>query len=165
LLQLVSSHAPFWLQVGFYGALISAIFSTCSGALLAPSSILAENFIKPLFLRNSNGRALLLASRLSVVLMASIATGISFMSGNIYELVAQSSILGAVSILVPMLYALFGARHSPLGALFSMSLGLGGYLAFEYVVTGFAVPAMFMGMGFSLLGMWAGNYRVNPATS
>jgi Na+/proline symporter len=165
LLQLVSSHAPFWLQVGFYGALISAIFSTCSGALLAPSSILAENFIKPLFLRNSNGRTLLLASRLSVVLMASIATGISFMSGNIYELVAQSSILGAVSILVPMLYALFGARHSPLGALLSMSLGLGGYLAFEYVVAGFAVPAMFMGMGFSLLGMWAGNYRVNPATS
>ena len=56
LLQLVGGHAPFWLQVCFYGALLSAVFSTCSGALLAPSSILAENFFRPLFLREADDR-------------------------------------------------------------------------------------------------------------
>jgi Na+/proline symporter len=153
LLQLVAGHTPFWLQVVFYGALISAIFSTCSGALLAPSSILAENFIKPLFLRDANDRALLRASRASVVVMAVIATTLTFFSDSIYDLVAESSVLGAVSILVPLLHALFDRKPSALGAYLSMSLGLAGYLASEYGGVGFPVPPLFMGMGSSVAGM------------
>src|SRR5690606_17210339 len=127
LLQLVGGHAPFWLQVCFYGALLSAVFSTCSGALLAPSSILAENFIKPLFLRAADDRSLLRASRLACVLMALGATALTFFSDSIYDLVAESSVLGAVSILIPMLYALFNRKASATGALCSMLLGLVAY--------------------------------------
>lgn len=157
LLAMVSMHAPLWLQVVFYGALLSAIFSTCSGALLAPSTILAENLIKPLLLAPGDDRGLLLASRFSVLLMAVLATALAFMSGNIYDLVAESSILGAVCILVPMLFALFGRTHSSAGALLAMVLGLLAYLYFEYAAAEFPIPAMFMGMGFSVLGQLAGN--------
>src|SRR5690606_16497776 len=101
LLALVSMHAPGWLQVLFYGALISAIFSTCSGALLAPASILSENLVKPLLLKGAGEGALLWSMRCSVVIMAVTSTALAFASGNIYDLVAESSILGAVSILVP----------------------------------------------------------------
>jgi Na+/proline symporter len=161
LLQLVGGYAPFWLQVGFYGALISAIFSTCSGALLAPASLLAENLIKPLLLREGDDRGLLVASRLAVVVMAVSATLLTFGGGSIYDLVAESSILGAVSILVPMLFALFARRHCAAGAQLAMSVGLLTYLAVEYGSDGFAVPALFMGMLGSLLGMLAGNLFVN----
>jgi solute:Na+ symporter, SSS family len=140
LLQLVGAHAPFWLQVCFYGALLSAVFSTASGALLAPSSIRAENFFKPLFIRNSTDRAL------------------TFFSDSIYELVAESSVLGAVSILVPMLYALFGRQPSAAGAVWSMSLGLVAYVLREYWYVGNPVPSLFMGMGASWAGMLAGNF-------
>jgi hypothetical protein len=89
--------------------------------------------------------------------MALAATALTFFSDSIYDLVAESSVLGAVSILVPMLYALFGSKPSPLGAVLAMSLGLVAYLASEYWFVGFPVPSLFMGMGASLAGMIAGN--------
>jgi len=46
--RLILAHSPFWLQVLFFGAVISAIFSTCSGSLLAPAAIRTGNIIKPL---------------------------------------------------------------------------------------------------------------------
>ncbi|MDY6982813.1 MAG: sodium:solute symporter family protein, partial [Pseudomonadota bacterium] len=136
LLQLVQGYAPFWLQVCFYGALLSAVFSTCSGALLAPSSILAENLFRPLLLRDADDRRLLIASRVAVVLMAVVATTLTFFSDSIYDLVAESSVLGAVSILVPMLYALFGHKPSAAGAVASMLLGLVAYVSSEYGYVG-----------------------------
>jgi Na+/proline symporter len=168
LVRLVEAHAPVWLQGLFFGALISAVFSTCSGALLAPSSILAENLIKPLLLHGDDEKTFLLVSRLSVVAMAVIATLIAFSSDSIYELVGQSSIFGAVSILIPMLFALFAKRKSREGAWLSMSLGLAGYLYFEYQQPDFVIPALFMGMLASLGGMLLGYVlatRTPPADS
>jgi solute:Na+ symporter, SSS family len=158
LLELVGGHAPFWLQVCFYGALLSAVFSTCSGALLAPSSILAENFFKPLFIRDGSDAKLLIASRIAVVLMALVSVALTFFSDSIYDLVAESSVLGAVSILVPMLYALFGHRPSAAGAVWSMSLGLLAYVLREYFYVDNPVPSLFVGMGASWVGMLLGNY-------
>ena len=43
----VLQHAGIGLQILFFGALLSAIMSTTSGAILAPATILAENIIKP----------------------------------------------------------------------------------------------------------------------
>src|SRR6185436_145309 len=45
---LILERTPFAVQVLFFGALISAILSTASGALLAPAVMLAENLIRPL---------------------------------------------------------------------------------------------------------------------
>lgn len=156
LLALVSLHAPLWLQVLFYGALISAIFSTCSGALLAPSSILAENLIKPLLLPQASDRALLWISRVSVVAMAVVSTALALQSGNIYDLVAESSVLGAVSILVPLLFALFVPQAAPSGAVAAMLSGLLAWLWFNNSQPDFPVPALFMGILASLLGMSLG---------
>jgi SSS family solute:Na+ symporter len=156
LIRLVANHAPIWLQGIFFGALLSAVFSTCSGALLAPSSILAENLVKPLLFKSDSEAGLLRASRWCVVVMAIISTIVARSSDSIYELVGQSSAFGAVSILIPLLFALFARRPCPRGALLAMSGGLVAYLAIEYGVPGFPVPAMFVGMMASLAGMIIG---------
>ncbi len=156
LVGLVSLHAPFWLKVLFYGALISAIFSTCSGALLAPSAILAENLLKPILFPQTSDKAFLFISRSSVLIIAAISTILAFQSDSIYHLVSQSSALGLVSILVPMVMALFYKMPSRAGAFLSMGLGLSSYGVFEYVITGTAIPPMFIGFGFSCAGMLAG---------
>ena len=156
LVGLVSLHAPVWIQVLFYGALISAIFSTCSGALLAPSAILAENLVKPILFPQASDRSFLYISRISVLIIAAISTVLAFQSDSIYHLVSQSSALGLVSILVPMVAALFYKRPSKLGAFFSMGLGLISYLLFEYSFTNSEVPSMFIGFGFSCIGMMMG---------
>jgi solute:Na+ symporter, SSS family len=162
LLKLVAAHASPWLQAMFFGALISAVFSTCSGALLAPASIMAENLIKPLFLRGDDDQQLLRVVRLCVVVMALLALLVSFSGNSIYELVAGSSILGAVSILVPMLFALFRWPSSALGAWLSMSLGVVSYFMHDYWLTDAAFPALFVGILASLLGMVLGTW-LRPA--
>jgi Na+/proline symporter len=49
----------------FFGALLSAIMSTASGTLLAPSALFAENILKP-FLPGISDKKLLFVTRSSV---------------------------------------------------------------------------------------------------
>ena len=48
---MVLQHGNMFLQIMFFGALLSAILSTTSGAILAPATVIGENLIKPLFQR------------------------------------------------------------------------------------------------------------------
>ena len=43
---LILQHTPLFAQVMFFGALLSAIMSSASGALLAPSVAFTENIIR-----------------------------------------------------------------------------------------------------------------------
>ena len=132
--QIIMQHASLPVQALLFGALISAIFSTCSGAVLAPSSLLAENILKPLFGQRLNDKKFLWILRISVFIMTFLAVIMATYRQNIYELVAESSILGLVSILVPMMVAIFAKRSSRTGA----------------------VPSHWIGLGFSILGMYGG---------
>ncbi|HRE97832.1 MAG TPA: sodium:solute symporter, partial [Flavobacteriales bacterium] len=95
------------VQVLFFGSLLSAVLSTCSGALLAPASILSENLIKPLSKREYSDQQFLWLVRISIVIMAIISTVIALGGSDIFELVSVSSVLGIVSLLVPMVAALY----------------------------------------------------------
>jgi len=63
---MVLQHSSMGLQIMFFGALLSAILSTTSGAVLAPATVIGENLIKPRFPGMSD-RRLLYVMRLSVV--------------------------------------------------------------------------------------------------
>ena len=45
----VLENGNMFLQIMFFGALLSAILSTTSGAILAPATVIGENLIKPYF--------------------------------------------------------------------------------------------------------------------
>ena len=152
---MVIAHTGLGVQVMFFGALLSAIFSTCSGAVLAPASILSENIIRPLINPQMPDSKFLYLLRASVVAMAALAVVLATFRTNIYELVAESSILGLVTLLVPMVAALFWKKSSKTGAMWAMVLGLVSWFACEHVWhTEF--PAMFIGLGASITGMVAG---------
>lgn len=119
----VLAHAPMWIQVLFFGSVLSAIMSTCSGALLAPASVLAENLIKPYWGEKVSDRQLLWLTRMSILLVALVAFFMALSHSNIYDLVAESSILGLVSIFVPMTAALYLKRPKPLAAMLAMIFG------------------------------------------
>lgn len=156
---MVMEHTGILVQVMFFGALLSAIFSTCSGAVLAPASILSENIIRPLVDPNMSDKRFLLYLRLSVVAMAGLAAWLATFRSNIYELVSESSILGLVTLFVPMVTALFWKRSSTFGAMLSMAAGLGSWFVCEHVIhTEF--PAMLIGFFFSMVGMVAGSLVV-----
>ena len=61
--NMVIAHAPFFAQVMFFGALLSAIKSCASATLLAPSVSFTENIIKPAF-KHMTDRQLLRTMRI-----------------------------------------------------------------------------------------------------
>lgn len=154
IIQFVINELPIGIQLLFMGALVSAIMSTASGAIMAPSSIIAEN-LYPFFFGKPNDQQLLKISRLSVLIVGFISLGITFLNDKIFELVGMSAAISGVSLFIPMVYGLYFKNHSPFGAIFSMFLGLTVYFYLKF--TDSIYPDMFWGLIASWIGMMIGN--------
>jgi Na+/proline symporter len=102
-------------------------------------------------------RQFLWLTRVSVFIMALLATILATYRTNIYELVGESSILGLVTLLAPMTAAIFWSRASRGGALCSMVLGLISYLLMEYYFDSQVSPIIW-GFLASSLAMVLGSY-------
>lgn len=154
--NMVLLHMTMPVQILFFGSLLSAIMSTTSSAILAPASILSENFIKPLAGHRITDRRLLWITRLGVVLFSVLATIMAMLRSNIYELVGESSILSLVSLFAPLTFGLYWKRASGGGALLSMVLGMLTWIIFEFHETDWPslVPATLV----SIVAMVAGSF-------
>src|SRR5690606_34894249 len=71
---MVVEYMPFYMQVIFFGALLSVIMSTASGTLLAPSVTFSENVIRP-FRPRMTDRQLLWTTRVTVAVFTLVVTG------------------------------------------------------------------------------------------
>ena len=160
--QAVLLHSSVLIQVMFFGALLSAIMSTSSGAILAPATILAENVIRP-YLPKLSDKQFLRLLRGSVVAISLVSTVLASMRSNIYELVGESSALSLVSLFVPMVAGLYWKKATPRGALLAMLLGMGAWLVSEFA--GLEVPSLVPGVIASMVGMvvgslWKSNQKI-----
>ncbi len=153
--SVVLAHSSLWLQVLFFGALLSAILSTTSGGMLAPATVIGENLIKPYYPGMSD-RRLLYAMRLSVVGVALCSAALAATSQNIYELVGQSSALSLVSLFVPLTAGLYWKRASNVGALSAIVFGMLTWLFCEWQAT--TVPSLIYGGLASTAAMIAGSW-------
>ena len=160
--NMVLNHAPIWVQMLFFGALISALLSTTSGAILAPATILGENLIKPHF-PNISDQNLLKVIRLSVVVVTVFSIFMAISRQDIFELVNESSAFSMVSLFFPLTFGLYWKKANLVGCLTSMVLGLGVWL-WCYVVIKTTFPAILYGTFASLIGMLVGSW-VGPVFS
>ncbi len=156
LLPNVVKNTHIIVQIMFYGALLSAIMSTASGTLLAPSTVLAENLIKPYLKKELTDKQLLKLFRICVFVFACIALGIASLKGNIYALASYASTVNLVCLFIPLMAGLFWKRATELGAMFSMFFGLFTWLFFEtYPIE---VPALLLGLLASIIGILVGSF-------
>ena len=144
-------------QIFFFGALLSAIMSTASGALLAPATLLGENVIKPFF-NNINDKTRLKIIRSSVVVIAFGALILASSQGSIYELVSGAYSITLVSAFIPLVFGLYWHRANNMGALFAIIFGATGWQFTELYVTDPFIPAIIVGFGLSSLGMIIGTF-------
>lgn len=146
---------PMIIQVLFFGSLLSAILSTCSGSLLAPATLISENILTD----EEDEPRLLGRTKASVILVGIMSTLIAYSSQNIFELVSISSIFGLVSIFVPFCAALFTDYNSKIGAMASMILGTLVWLMCYYLDS--EINPLVYGVIGSVLGLYGGKYLEN----
>lgn len=152
---MVLQHGSLFIQILFFGALLSAIMSTTSGAILAPATVLGENIIRPFF-KELPDKKFLLIIRLSVVVVSVIALVMAVGSQNIYELVGSSSILSLVSLFVPLTAGLYWKGATNAGAIASIIAGTVTYFISEWI--DFGVPSLMVGLLGSIAGMLIGSF-------
>lgn len=153
--QMVLQHGNMFLQIVFFGALLSAILSTTSGAILAPATVIGENIIRPRF-KHLDDAQLLRIMRMAVIGVAICSAFMATLKTNIYELVAQSSTLSLVSLFIPLTMGLYWKRASDLGAILSIALGMITWLIAEFAAG--SVPPIIVGGVGSLVGMLVGSW-------
>jgi len=152
---IVLKHGSLFLQIVFFGALLSAILSTTSGAILAPATVVGENILKPL-LKNNSDKLMLHTMRLSVVGVAICAAFLATSKSNIYELVGLSSALSLVSLFSPLTAGLFWKSSSRTGAILSMISGMIAWILAEFIIQ-IQIPGILFGGGISLFFMITGS--------
>ncbi|MCY1171832.1 transporter, solute:sodium symporter (SSS) family [compost metagenome] len=156
--HLILERTPLFAQVMFFGALLSAIMSTASGTLLAPSVTFTENVLKR-FRPDMNDKQFLFAMRVTIVVCA-IATCVFalFSNASIYEMVGNAYKVTLVAAAVPLFAGLFWKRATTQGALTAMVLGMVSWLWLEYTYTEADFwPPQLAGLLFSWLGMVLGS--------
>jgi len=161
--RLILGHTPMFAQVMFFGALLSAIMSSASGALLAPTSLFAENVLRP-FMPHMSDRMFLLTLRLVLVIFALAVLAFALLSdASIYQMVQNAYKVTLVSAFAPLVLGLFWKRATTVGALLSVVLGLVTWLLMEAVAPDALVPPQLVGLAMSFLGMVVGSLAARPA--
>lgn len=158
--SLILEHTPIWVQIVFFGAVLSAIMSTASGTLLAPSVTFAENIARG-FLPDMDDKQFLRMIRLCVLGFAAIVLTISLNSElSIFEMVENAYKVTLVGAITPLFFGLFWKRASEGGALTSIALGIGVWLVMEIVSPeGEGIcPPQLAGFAAAVFGMVAGSF-------
>ncbi len=155
---LVMTKMPFAMQVIFFGALLSALKSTASATLLAPSVTFVENIWRQFFPRVSD-RQELMTMRIAVLLFSACvcAYAIASQGTPIYDMVSGAYQITLVGAFVPLLAGLYWSRATTQGAVFSIVLGVLTWLLFMLTPAGEAFPAQLAGFLMAALGMVLGS--------
>ncbi len=164
---LVLHDTPIWVQVLFFGAVLSAILSTASGTLLAPASILTENVLQQ-FTRHLSDRTMLWLVRMMLTLVAIVATIISVNSeSTMYEMVESGYKVTLVVAFVPLVCGIYWPRATTQGAVFSILLALPVWISCEFIYSEESeqlwrcVPPQLYGLAASFAGMLLGSFMPN----
>lgn len=157
---LVKDYTPMWLRVIFFGAVLSAVMSTASATILAPSTAVVSNILS-VFMKFDD-KSMLRAMRWTVFFFTLVVLGysLSVQGTAIYDMVAMAYQFPVVGAFWPLVCGLYWKKTTRQGVYLSMLLGaivwsvltwtslgdvfpnvLGGFLAAGFgIVTGSLIP-------------------------
>ena len=153
----VLQHTPMVAQVMFFGALLSAILSTASGALLAPTALFTENVVKPLFGEMGDKRFLLTLRIVLVLFTAGVLVFALNNTSTMYEMVQNAYKVTLVGAFVPLACGIYWNRATTQGAAVSALAGLAVWLIAETFYAEAVVPPQIVGLIASAIGIVAGS--------
>lgn len=159
---LILQHTPVVAQILFFGALLSAIMSTASATLLAPSVMFTENILKHFALRHMSNQEMLRTMRIIILSFGGLVLWFALHSeASIFKMVENAYKITLVAAFVPLAFGLYWQRANTQGALLSIALGLSSWLLMESVASEGIWPPQLVGLLMSLLGMLVGSWLPN----
>lgn len=160
---LILNHMPFFAQVLFFGALLSAVKSTASATLLAPSTSFVENIYKNLR-GGLTDKQELIAFRVTLVVFTAVVLTYSIMMRGtpIYEMVSTAYQVTLCGAFVPLVAGLYWKRANKHGAMASIVMGITTWLMLLATPLGEQFPAQLAGVIMAGLGMVVGSLMTKP---
>ncbi len=154
---LILKHTPIFAQVVFFGALLSAIMSTASATLLAPSVSFSENILRNIY-PAMRDQVFLWAMRGVMVCFAVIVLLVALKSdASIFKMVENAYKITLVAAFIPLLAGLYWKRANTQGALFAMAAGLSTWILLETLLPTEYWPPQLVGLLASAAGMVVGS--------
>ena len=155
---MILQHTPLLAQVIFFGAVISAIMSTSSATLLAPSVTFAENIVKDL-MPHLTDKEMLKVMRLSLVGFAICVLFYALNSErSIFGMVESAYKVTLAGAFVPLVFGAFWKKSTSQGAFFAILFGIGSWVAIELIFgEDMLVPPQLIGLGISMVSMITGS--------
>jgi Na+/proline symporter len=180
--EFILKETPMFIQVMFFGALLSAIMSTASGTLLAPSAIFAENILRE-WLRLDD-KHLLKTLRICVFSFGLIVLGYAYLSASaglsIFEMVENAYLVTLCGAFVPLAFGVYWSKANNAGALTSIVLGVSTWvvlevLNFQHAETAqgtillpadlvYIIPPQLAGLAMAIFGMIVGSLYLGKKT-
>lgn len=154
---LVLQHTPLFAQVMFFGALLSAIMSTASGTILAPSATFTENILKVFVKFKSDQHQLWTMRGVVVVFTVGIVWFALNSEMSIYAMVENAYQVTLVAAFVPLAAGVYWKRATTQGAYLAMILGIVTWQVLAHIDPEGFWPPQFAGLLMSILGMVVGS--------
>jgi solute:Na+ symporter, SSS family len=170
---MVMKYTPLTAQILFYGAVLSAIMSTASATLLAPSVTFAENVIRGYY-PHMGDHQFLRVMRSCLVAFAGLVLVFALNSGlSIFKMVESAYKITLAGAFVPLVFGILWKRATTQGALAATFGGVVAWLLVEVLIssgnaegTGSyayalggpnGVPPQLIGLAVSTMGMVLGS--------
>ena len=155
---LVLERMPFIMQVLFFGALMSALKSTASATLLAPSVTFVENIWRQFYPRQGDKQELRTMRIAVLVFSVCVCTyAIALQGTPIYDMVSGAYQVTLVGAFVPLVSGLYWKRATTQGAIFSIVLGILTWVMFLATPAGDTFPAQLAGFLMAWVGIVVGS--------
>jgi Na+/proline symporter len=155
---LILQHTPIFAQAIFYGAVLSAIMSTSSATLLAPSVAFSENILRNYF-PDITDHSFLRMLRITIVCFACIVLAFALGSDStIFKMVENAYKVTLSGAFAPLFFGAYWRRSTTQGALFSIIGGVSSWLLLELLIgEASVIPPQLIGLGVGIISMIAGS--------
>jgi SSS family transporter len=154
---LVLERMPIWLQVCFFGALLSAIMSTASATLLAPSTTFVENILKNFHPLSDRHELRAMRWTVAAFTLCVLVYSIVMEGTPIYELVSMAYQFPVVGAFWPLVCGLYWKRSTTQGAIWSIVLGMSAWAILAATPLGEVFPSVLGGFILAGVGMVVGS--------
>ena len=154
---LVKDYMPVWLRVLFFGAVLSAVMSTASATMLAPSTAFVSNILKSFI--KLDDHSMLKAMRWTVFVFAMLVLlyALSVEGTAIYDMVAMAYQFPVIGAFFPLVCGLYWKHTTRQGVYLSMICGASVWTVLTFSSLGEVFPNVLGGFLAAGFGVFVGS--------